>query len=931
MGNLTAWSGPGSLEASEEPSPVVDCPQSVGLRLRGRGVTEPGGWAGVAAPPVIHSTKNASALLRDLLVTNATGLSFELWLSFDEDALQDWGKEDAIFAVGSADLDPPPPAEGGNGTAAGGSSCSLGWAPFSFQLRQRGPFLVAETRWGVHAGRPLCEKTDQVAVVGPTQIDAEVFLASPHHVMVTIDGDGSAGRLSIFVDGKLSAWKELPPPVLPAGFIDTWDGGHRLLLGASSAFGTSWAGTIHSASAFAVSLSKERVGWRRENWEGMAHSLPVVVSKVARVHEDEDSSIQIESFDFDGAHRPGSGNATASFYITRSTDLGRLAATKGGAAINVTKGQTPQLLVESASIAGRGIASVNFLPEKDAHSLRSSLAGGGLLPYTSFEYKACDADGHCGAPGTILVEVLGVNDPPVALPSVQEVYLGTTQPITLGGLDPDGQSDITGVEIVGLPAHGVLQQCEVSEGEGGEILLGSPVVQEGPSNSSFRHNQGASGKRLCYTFANESHALAGLKDGLAVVAEDSLSFRVSDSHNVTSTDASNLLVRVLNPLVAENKTMACLEDTEAEVTLAFADVREDKAGDLGIRILSLPKFGSLYHRDAGNGSVRLPVAQGGVPSGWLEPCPANAGTGTMAAVNGSCVTLVYEPTEDFFNSPDPLGGLEAQRFSDLGVRERPPQEFFAYEITKESCRSPPYLVNLRVSNAEDESSIVLPEGPVVARYLEPTSIPGITILDPDGYTDLFVVDLYVTAGVLDIPGNISALDHLVFLMGDGHDDAKMVFKGIPSQVNLALGNLTYTALTKSGQETLRLRFRDTDSKSYELGDSLEYATYNLELNITVLGPRGAEGSGGRGSQKRVCFADGACVSERSLYGALFVCLMAILLSPALFWAYKACSFAIRLALWPLKSSTPGKVRTQDLLAQSRFKDTLVIPRQSATI
>ena len=55
------------------------------------------------------------------------------------------------------------------------------------------------------------------------------------------------------------------------------------------------------------------------------------------------------------------------------------------------------------------------------------------------------------------------------------------------------------------------------------------------------------------------------------------------------------------------------------------------------------------------------------------------------------------------------------------------------------------------------------------------------------------------------------------------------------------------------------------------------------------------------------------------------------MSPALFWAYKACSFAIRLALWPLKSSTPGKVRTQDLLAQSRFKDTLVIPRQSATI
>ncbi|UPR03906.1 hypothetical protein HOP50_14g72360 [Chloropicon primus] len=944
LGNLTAT----NVEVSFG---ILHCPESVGLTVRGsEGSRDVSGLDGDGSVALVSSTRDASELLSH--VRQRRGLSLEVWVTFDGESLKDWSKEDAIFGIGTASWD------GGTNT---NTSCSLGWSPFSLQVRQRGPSLVAEARGRAHRGHKVCHKTsDGVEFYVREEseqggeVQANVFAASPHHIALTVEdlapsssvagppGEDNAtrgaGALRLYFDGELlsETLPELHGRVgLEDSFLSAWNETHRLVLGSPSVFGTRWRGTIHAVSTFVGVLPGSGVRSRHRERAGLAPSSPVIESGVSRVMEDEVASVTIQGFDFDIAHRPNAGNSTMYFYITRSVDAGQLVDPRTGQVINVTEGEPHALGEGLAEIwegggkkLGKRFFNVSFIPEKDDFSPPQP-GGTDLQPYTFFRYKACDEEGHCSTEGTVLVEVLSKNDPPAPQESVEPVYLGKLSMVNFPGLDPDGTGDIEAIDIVKLPRHGTLYECARDE-EGG-LLLGDAVAVQA-------HR--LTGQVACYAFEDEPEALAGLREGKDTVATDSISFGVVDSHNVTSTNTSELHIHVLNPLIGINKTVACDEEGEAWINLTLSDARAESEEDLGMRILSLPEYGDLYYRSrqSSEGSSKsdlVAVLKGQQPREWLGACDG------QRDARSACVSFVYVPSDNFFNDPDLLGGSQPEKFADLGIRERPPRESFAYEVTTSCCRSAAYAVELKVTNTEDESQILLSRVNMTATFLQPVPVPRLAIRDPDKHMDLFLVDLYVTAGVLDVGSHVEALSYLTFAMGDGHDDGKMVFRGSLQKVNEVLGNLTYTALTRGGVEKFSIKVTDMDLKpglSRDGDGNLNYyASHSRSMNITIdQRPRAEAGSGG---EKKVCVKFlGACASEKILYGILFATMMLIFLSPLLFWAYKAAAVLLRClaALLARATTTTGSPQGKEdpLSTKEEFRDLShlhPLPKQAATI
>ena len=70
------------------------------------------------------------------------------------------------------------------------------------------------------------------------------------------------------------------------------------------------------------------------------------------------------------------------------------------------------------------------------------------------------------------------------------------------------------------------------------------------------------------------------------------------------------------------------------------------------------------------------------------------------------------------------------------------------------CR---YQVTFRVDNVEDVSAISFGQDRLNASFLEPSRVEGLAIRDADAYLDLFLVDLFVEAGLLDIDSGVDAL------------------------------------------------------------------------------------------------------------------------------------------------------------------------------
>ncbi len=73
-----------------------------------------------------------------------------------------------------------------------------------------------------------------------------------------------------------------------------------------------------------------------------------------------------------------------------------------------------------------------------------------------------------------------------------------------------------------------------------------------------------------------------------------------------------------------------------------------------------------------------------------------------------------------------------------------------------------YRVTFRVDNVEDASAIAFGQDHLNATFLRPSKVEGLTIRDADAYLDLFLVDLFVEAGLLNIDDDTDALRYACF-------------------------------------------------------------------------------------------------------------------------------------------------------------------------
>ena len=595
-----------------------------------------------------------------------------------------------------------------------------------------------------------------------------------------------------------------------------------------------------------------------------------------------------------------------------------------------------------ASQSGRTFAKVGFAPERDDFSPPALDGSDRLQPYASFRYMACDFGGSsdndttggaaqalCSEEETVYIVVAGSNDAPVGLNSTGTVRLGETSLVTFLGSDADGAADISGVEVLSLPGFGTLSECSLDE-ETGKIQLGAEVVAEamdgvGRNGSSHGGGYRLNSTKACYTFTGNERTLDGLRRGSRVIAMDAIAFRMVDTQNATSEGVTRLAIEVLNPLVGENRTVSCEEEGRAWVNLTFADARGGAANreDLGFEILSLPRFGSLFYpatplsssqakdtEDVHASAGFVPAHQGKQPSTLLGTCQSGEAS-PLAGDFGAraCVSLLYVPIANYFNAPDLLAASNAQMYKDLGLdQSASPEEGFAYAVTSASAegegRSVNYTVNIKVNNVEDEAEVLAPTEPLVGEFLNPVAIVGLAVTDPDRHLDLYLVDLDVTAGLLDIAEDAECLNYLKFLMGDGHGDRKMIFRGVLPKVNECLGELTYTALSRSGEDRLLLRAKDMDTEVSSIGDAIVissqgFPSYSRTVNITIRDAGGSEAGGKRAKRREICAKSlGLCVAEETVYGVLLLILLLMFFGPVLYWAYRLVAAVLCCRLRP---------------------------------
>ena len=123
----------------------------------------------------------------------------------------------------------------------------------------------------------------------------------------------------------------------------------------------------------------------------------------------------------------------------------------------------------------------------------------------------------------------------------------------------------------------------------------------------------------------------------------------------------------------------------------------------------------------------------------------------------------------------------------------------------------------------------------------------------------------------------------------------MVFKGLIHMVNEALANLTYTPLSRFGEDQLEIRITDMNAVNFSPWQSnVSYASHASVLNITIRDSGKTAGDMRESSGGEVCVPSIAfCLPETILYGVLFVLLMLLFLSPFLYLVYRGSMSCLR--------------------------------------
>lgn len=176
--------------------------------------------------------------------------------------------------------------------------------------------------------------------------------------------------------------------------------------------------------------------------------------------------------------------------------------------------------------------------------------------------------------------------------------------------------------------------------------------------------------------------------------------------------------------------------------------------------------------------------------------------GTLSAISGNQVT--YTPSADY-------NGADS----------------FTFKVNDGNGDSNVATVSITVNAINDAPVITIP-APLTTTTCQPLAITGVSVADVDAGTGQLTVELDKVHGKMTLASTAG----LTFLLGDGTDDAQMVFNGDLASVNAALATVTYVSNTGyTGTERLHVHVSDNGNSG--AGGPL---TDLKELQITVTAP-----------------------------------------------------------------------------------------------
>ena len=150
----------------------------------------------------------------------------------------------------------------------------------------------------------------------------------------------------------------------------------------------------------------------------------------------------------------------------------------------------------------------------------------------------------------------------------------------------------------------------------------------------------------------------------------------------------------------------------------------------------------------------------------------------------------------------------------------------AVEQTAPNGAAPPGALTQTVLADNQPPAIAAPATAIVAEDVD-TPVGPISITDPDIGLNTMLVQLQVyPEGTL----SMTTTTGLLFFVGDGNNDAQMLFTGTQADVNAALATLTYLNTTGLNPNPQSLQI-DVDDQGYTGAGGAQQATWTVDIDV----------------------------------------------------------------------------------------------------
>lgn len=534
---------------------------------------------------------------------------------------------------------------------------------------------------------------------------------SASHVVVSFEGP------ELHIDVNAGFRTTIP---IPEYDVSVWNDTYTVLLGhlnPNQGTELTWQGKILTMAIYDRALNETEV---QRNFDAfLPNARPVVEPMEPEINEDETTMIPLTGTDFDVGD-----DAAFVFSVTSLPSNGTAFQRIGAELVEIL--DTPQVLINP---------EVHFRADADQFG----------TAYAAIGYAVSDGV-ETSREALITVDVLPVNDPPVAGNRTLSTPQSVNGTVTLGGSDID-DADIASVTIEGLPSAGQLYRLGVND----SLIL---ITEE---DLPLTLPDGA--RDVVY----EAAPLV-VGDGEKVIFTDTIMFSVSDPDDEPSVAPGVVDVSILNDLNTTDVRHLGREDQTTVVEPAGLDQRGEP---FEVIIVTLPENGTLTQMDD------TPI------------------TAPDTRVTDAAGRVQYTGEANLFGDNFDLYTYRIARISD----------------GRTSAAS---AVMIDVGPENDAPEVIVPAEPFTGVELKDIDLTGVRIedIDPDLYE--FEVEVSVSnRGAVSFGIEVLDLNRLTFTIGDGSSDPVMVFSGLRPDINMALASMRINPL-EAGVFEVSIEVNDQD-------------------------------------------------------------------------------------------------------------------------